>query len=1164
LHYVYEKDYQKAYDIFQEAHNFHYPAATFQLARYYESGILASVPKDNKMAQKYYRQAALNSYCKAMYRLSMAYLHGEIDCKKSKKESVRWLHRCTWSIDSKEQMVVGEAMYQLSKFYEKGMTTDKEKDQKSAASYLRMAAEKYCVDAQDYLGYCYQHGHLSYPCNMKKAVYWFTQAANGHCIEAKISLCHLYLTGSPPDIPQDDSEALYWIRRAANTTHVNNCTQRFSKAKAQYILGWFFEEGLEGILEKDKKEAIKWYLKANFEGVPDAKSALKHFTQEEIDEVIQEEKQNKASHEEESYCCDHNDMNELNKCNKKHEEESDYSCSEFSDDNISNASGRSNRSLNVKLMNMASSLWNHGNGKKHHYSKSYSNTHDNIKNGEIFTEEKKSEKISENHSSNVKDEEKIIPNKLSESASLSHECQCSSDHIEKIADHNHNIHMEELNRKIHEANKEESHQSKSYGSDDTFNNLNQQKSSNQSSEDLSKDTLVNDDLQHHHDHNVISEKEKQYIAKLNSDLVKSMMITKSDPNSPYITSISAISSNSSQHSEEHVHLNNNIRNMEFIGNESVCSSCSSYSSLLSEECSSSAYCSTCCYSCSSYCPSSKLSHTMNINSITNQINGHLAVQAPSSTASVTSEECSSNNFETMSQDSSISSTNIKAHLHSSQKFAGYDKSQITSSDRMKAYSHYKNTINNRKKQNKEAEFTANEEKVTPITSKKIKRRHSHSGIPRNFLNPLTPLNSESTLVNNNLGLKQRSKSSLNINEQRRKSMADEDALRLHHIKGLSDTESEKSYVCPQTANIFDTFEKREEHHDYGHNNERHQSKPKSVVKSCQHVHHHHHEHSHKHRSISIGHHHHHHHHHNNPHRRSRSHEHPHSGHHNLLKFNLHHSLTITSLPNKHSKSTDSLGSHNSNNKSKEEGQNTNTPEKQNIKIEIENVDNEKKPESNNSKNVIADDTEKKIEIKKETKEVEGKTDNEKEDKLLKEEKEEKYEKNEKNDKNELIISNEQEEKEQTELIPEKIKEEINEDKKVEKEEVILAPEPKEQEKKKEKNEEHHKSIRETLRKSKLFTKSKEHLKIDTSKTKKEDSPKSASPLSENSKHHRIHSFFNNHYTHRLHFYRSHGNLQQDEAKKEDMKQKEIPVEEHHHNFLNKFNVFHFHHHTYKQ
>ncbi|OUM64931.1 hypothetical protein PIROE2DRAFT_29072, partial [Piromyces sp. E2] len=257
-----EKDYQKAYDIFKEAHDFHYPAATFQLARYYESGILPSVPKNNKLAQKYYRQAALNSYCKAMYRLSMAYLHGEIDCKKSKKESIRWLHRCTWSIDAKEQIVVGEAMYQLSKFYEKGMTTDKEKDQKSAASYLRMAAEKYCVDAQDYLGYCYQHGHLTYPCNMKKAVYWFTQAANGHCIEAKISLCHLYLTGSLPDIPQDDSEALYWIRRAANTTYVSNTTQRFSKAKAQYILGWFYEEGLENILEKNTKEAIKWYLKA--------------------------------------------------------------------------------------------------------------------------------------------------------------------------------------------------------------------------------------------------------------------------------------------------------------------------------------------------------------------------------------------------------------------------------------------------------------------------------------------------------------------------------------------------------------------------------------------------------------------------------------------------------------------------------------------------------------------------------------------------------------------------------------------------------------------------------------------------------------------------------------------------------------------------------------
>jgi len=1035
------------------------------------------------MAQKYYRQAALNSYCKAMYRLSMAYLHGEIGCKKSKNDAIRWLHRCTWSIDSKEQMVVGEAMYQLSKFYEKGMTNDKEKDQKSAASYLRMAAEKYCVDAQDYLGYCYQHGHLTYPCNMKKAIYWFTQAALGHCIEAKISLCHLYLTGSPPDIPQEDTEALYWIRRAANSTHVNNSTQAFSRAKAQYILGWFLEEGIENILDKNPKEAIKWYLKASQEGVSDAKSALKHFTQEEIDEVIEEEeKHNKAGYQSSKPEADDKTA-EFHKCGKEYEDDSDYSLSEYSDDN-SLTGGHSSHSLNIKIMNIASFIFKHR--KKHRYNHSFSNIHGHQKNSEVFSDETKNypsnfnsdEQKNDNknnnlnttttattniaestttlteaestvnlsktesvatlteientanlneveHATNLTEAENSSPlttnvsiiENTNENVSLTENENINQfpsmdyislphppkikgmtpkqvkEHFEKVTNDNHNIHMEELKRKIKKANNENENENENRNenknenengseieienenenenrthtfdleSDDTYNLDLRNKSFDISMEEIGigKDFSVTEGHKKSNDNNndtnnpEISKKKKQYIAKLNSELVKSMMTVKSDHH--YFSSISGISSSNSQPSEDkekmskgnlHHQRNDSVNSSRSCTCSCTCSCSSSYCSHFSEECCNSAYYSNCCYSCScgsSCCPSSKPSYNKNRrNSSTKILNGPFGINASSS---VVSGECSSNNFEVMSQDSSVSSVtsyekqqhSIKAHIHSSQqKFAGYDKSQITSSDRMKAYSHYQKIINNQNKNDLESsnikisseieeekmsimEATETKNPIPPVKSKILKRRHSHSGLPLNKINPMTPLNDNQFTTdnnntdnntNNNNNLKKRSKSSQNFNELKQKYQLDEEDgyIRVNHIKGLSDTESEISYVCPVTANIFDTFEKKEEHHDYGYNDERHQSNPKTVVKSCQHSHssysHSHGSSKHKYPSFSFGHHHHHHHHHHQhqsqsqnqqQHQHHHHHRHHSHNHHNILKLNLHHSHTKKSSEN---------------------------------------------------------------------------------------------------------------------------------------------------------------------------------------------------------------------------------------------------------------------------
>jgi len=111
------------------------------------------------------------------------------------------------------------------------------------------------VDEQYELGLCYFDGN-GVPQDMKKAMYWFSKAAEQGRVEAQVFLgCHYAEL-------EEYKKAAYWHSKAAKQ----------GNAVAQYNMGALYENG-DGVSE-DLEKAVYWYTKAAEQGNEDAQQAL--------------------------------------------------------------------------------------------------------------------------------------------------------------------------------------------------------------------------------------------------------------------------------------------------------------------------------------------------------------------------------------------------------------------------------------------------------------------------------------------------------------------------------------------------------------------------------------------------------------------------------------------------------------------------------------------------------------------------------------------------------------------------------------------------------------------------------------------------------------------------------------------------------------------------
>ena len=122
-----------------------------------------------------------------------------------------------------------------------------------------MAADQGHAKAQYNLGLMYDEGR-GVPQSDTEAVKWYRKAADQGHAKAQYNLGWMYRDGR--GVAQDDSEAAKWYRMAADQEN----------ARAQNSLGVMYQNG-RGVPQSDT-EAVKWYRKAADQGEPWAQNNL--------------------------------------------------------------------------------------------------------------------------------------------------------------------------------------------------------------------------------------------------------------------------------------------------------------------------------------------------------------------------------------------------------------------------------------------------------------------------------------------------------------------------------------------------------------------------------------------------------------------------------------------------------------------------------------------------------------------------------------------------------------------------------------------------------------------------------------------------------------------------------------------------------------------------
>lgn len=222
------QDFDRAFPLFQAAAKHNHVDAAYRAGTCCEYGW--GTRKESAKAVHFYRSAASQKHPGAMFRLGQAEINGELGLSKNPKEGVKWLKRSAENATAE----FPHALHELALCHEKGIPNVVFVDLDYAAELLGQAAELGYAPSAFRLGECYEYGTMGCQADPALSIHYYNIAAQQNHRDACFSLTAWYLVGSPGVLPQSDTEAFLWAKRAADA----------GLAKAQYAVGYFFETGL--------------------------------------------------------------------------------------------------------------------------------------------------------------------------------------------------------------------------------------------------------------------------------------------------------------------------------------------------------------------------------------------------------------------------------------------------------------------------------------------------------------------------------------------------------------------------------------------------------------------------------------------------------------------------------------------------------------------------------------------------------------------------------------------------------------------------------------------------------------------------------------------------------------------------------------------------------
>lgn len=239
-----KQDFSQAYTYFVLAAKHGHPDAAYRAGTCYEKGW--GCRKDAGKALQFFRKAAAQSHPGAMYRLATAELNGELGLKKNAKEGVKWLKRSAETATPE----FPHALHELALLHERGIDNVLFVDPEYSCELLAQAGEMGYAPSAYKLGVNYEYGRMGCPQDGGLSIHMYNIAAQQNHKEACFALTAWYLVGAPGILPQSDTEAYLWAKKAAEQ----------QLAKAEYAVGYFTEMGIGTV--KDIAEAKAWYKRA--------------------------------------------------------------------------------------------------------------------------------------------------------------------------------------------------------------------------------------------------------------------------------------------------------------------------------------------------------------------------------------------------------------------------------------------------------------------------------------------------------------------------------------------------------------------------------------------------------------------------------------------------------------------------------------------------------------------------------------------------------------------------------------------------------------------------------------------------------------------------------------------------------------------------------------
>lgn len=239
-----KQDFDRAFPLFVLAAKHGHPDACYRAGTCCEHGW--GCRRESAKAVQFYKKAAVALHPGAMYRLGTAELNGTLGLARKPKEGVKWLKRSAEHATEE----FPHALHELALLHERGIENVVFVDNDYAAELLAQAAELGYAPSAFKLGECYEYGKMGCPVDPALSIHYYNIAATQNHIDACFALTAWYLVGSPGVLPQSDTEAYLWAKKAAE----------MGLAKAQYAVGYFTETGIG--TEPDLQGAMKWYKQA--------------------------------------------------------------------------------------------------------------------------------------------------------------------------------------------------------------------------------------------------------------------------------------------------------------------------------------------------------------------------------------------------------------------------------------------------------------------------------------------------------------------------------------------------------------------------------------------------------------------------------------------------------------------------------------------------------------------------------------------------------------------------------------------------------------------------------------------------------------------------------------------------------------------------------------